>query len=115
MYRLRNSINAVCFFITLTTSLWAQHHVNFTHLSPSLNNKAINVGKTIQDASGNIWMVQGGDVYMYDGYSYKMIDNPVIFPKSEQHESIKQILIDDFKNIWLLSDEIGRASCRERV
>lgn len=104
MYRLRNSINAVCFFITLTTSLWAQHHVNFTQLSPSLNNKAINVSKTIQDASGNIWMVQGGDVYMYDGYSYKMIDNPVIFPKSEQHESIKQILIDDFKNIWLLSD-----------
>ena len=104
MFKLKHYPIAFCFFIILNASLRAQHHVNFTNLSPSSDNRAINVSKTIQDAFGNIWMVQKGDLYIYNGYNYKLIDNKTIFPHSEQYQSIRDIIIDDLKNIWIISD-----------
>lgn len=92
-------------FLLLVISTQAQHHVNFTHLAPSSDNKAIVVRKVIQDTFGNIWMVQRGDIYIYDGYNYRLINNAKIFPNSQLHESIKDIFRDDFENIWILSTE----------
>ncbi|RXJ49918.1 ATP-binding protein [Gelidibacter gilvus] len=103
MYSLKPYLLTLCLFIATVTSALAQHHVNFTHLAPTTDNRAITVNKTIQDAFGNIWMVDKGDIYIYDGYNYRHISNQNIFPNSKDYESIKDILIDDFKNIWLIS------------
>jgi len=92
------------FFIGLSTLLQAQQHVNFTHLSPVIDNKLIPVSKTIQDAKGNIWMVQNGDIYTYDGYNYKFIPNRKIFQNVDNYTSIKDIILDEAKNIWLVSE-----------
>ncbi|MGC1631151.1 MAG: two-component regulator propeller domain-containing protein, partial [Gelidibacter sp.] len=104
MFKLKQHPITLCFFIAFITSALAQHHVNFTHLSPSSDNRSITVSKTIQDVFGNIWMVQKGDLYLYDGYNYKFIDNQTIFPNAIDYQSIKDILIDDLKNIWVVSD-----------
>ncbi|MEO5787984.1 two-component regulator propeller domain-containing protein, partial [Gelidibacter sp.] len=104
MFKLKQYPITLCFFLAFITATIAQHHVNFTHLSPSSDNRSIAVSKTIQDVFGNIWMVQKGDLYLYDGYNYKFIDNQTIFPNAEEYQSIKDILIDDLKNIWVVSD-----------
>ena len=104
MYRLKFHHILFAFFISITTTVLAQHHVNFTHLSPTSDNRSISVSKTIQDAFGNIWMVRKGDIYVYDGYNYKIIDNQNIFPKAERYESIEDLFIDDLKTIWLISE-----------
>ncbi|MCL8007077.1 response regulator [Gelidibacter japonicus] len=105
MYSLKPHSFTFFLFLLLVISTQAQHHVNFTHLAPSSDNKAIVVSKIIQDTFGNIWMVQRGDIYIYDGYNYRLINNAQIFPNSQLHESIKDIFRDDFENIWLLSTE----------
>lgn len=105
MYSLKPHSFTFFLFLLLVISTQAQHHVNFTHLAPSSDNKAIVVSKIIQDTFGNIWMVQRGDIYIYDGYNYRLINNAQIFPNSQPHESIKDIFRDDFENIWLLSTE----------
>lgn len=105
MYSLKPHSFTFFLFLLLVISTQAQHHVNFTHLAPSSDNKAIVVSKIIQDTFGNIWMVQRGDIYIYDGYNYRLINNAKIFPNSQLHESIKDIFRDDFENIWLLSTE----------
>jgi len=105
MYSLKPHSFILFLFLILVISTRAQHHVNFTHLAPSSDNKTIFVSKTIQDSFGNIWMVQRGDIYIYDGYNYKLVNNAQIFPNSPNYESIKDILRDDFQNIWILSTE----------
>lgn len=105
MYSLKPHSFTFFLFLLLVISTQAQHHVNFTHLAPSSDNKAIVVSKIIQDTFGNIWMVQRGDIYIYDGYNYRLINNAKIFPNSQLYESIKDIFRDDFENIWLLSTE----------
>lgn len=94
----------LCFLIGLSTLAIAQHHVNFTHLSPSSDNRDIVVSKTIQDGFGNIWMVQKGDIYRYDGYNYRVIDNQTIFPNAVKRVNIKSIIIDALKTIWIVSE-----------
>ncbi|HUH27672.1 ligand-binding sensor domain-containing protein [Gelidibacter sp.] len=103
MHSLKPYLLTFCICIALVTAALGQHHVNFTHLAPSSDNRAITVTKTIQDASGNIWMVDKGDIYIYDGYNYRRINNQTIFPNSQDYVPIKDILIDDFKNIWVIS------------
>ena len=103
MNRLKYYFFILCFFLGLTTPILAQHHVNFSQLSPSSDNRSIAVTKTIQDKFGNIWMVQNGDIYVYDGYNYKLIPNQKIFPSATGYESIKDVIVDDLKNIWVIS------------
>ncbi|WP_299396663.1 ATP-binding protein [uncultured Gelidibacter sp.] len=103
MSKLKDVLIIVYFLIGLTTLSFAQNHINFIHLSPSIDNKAIAVSKTIQDDSGKIWMVQRGDIYTYDGYNYKLIPNKKIFPNADGANLIKDIIRDDFKNIWIIS------------
>lgn len=103
MFNLKHYLFTSCFLIFSFIPVQSQDHVNFTHLTPSSDNRAIAVNKTIQDASGNIWMVQSGDIYVYDGYNFRLITNSTIFPNSRDYETIKDILIDDFKKIWLVS------------
>ncbi|MBO3098726.1 hybrid sensor histidine kinase/response regulator transcription factor [Gelidibacter pelagius] len=105
MNSLKHYFFTLCFFLAFIISSQAQHHVNFTHLAPSSDNRSIIVSKTIQDTFGNIWMVQKGDIYIYDGYNYRFINNANIFPNSHDYETIKNIIVDDFKNIWLISQE----------
>jgi hypothetical protein len=104
MFRLKIFALFFCLFVGLSTLLQAQQHVNFIHLSPMVDNKLILVSKTIQDAIGNIWMVKNGDIYLYDGYNYKFIPNHKIFPNTANYASIKDIILDETKNIWLVSD-----------
>lgn len=104
MYSLKHYFFAFCLFASLIHAR-AQNHVNFTHLAPSSDNRFIAVNKTVQDAFGNIWMVQKGDIYIYDGYNYRIVNNKDIFPNTERYESIKNIILDEFKNIWLTSTE----------
>lgn len=92
------------FSIGITNLTHAQHHLNFTQLSPSYSNRPINVTKTIQDANGNIWMVQKGEIFIYDGYNYKLLPNNKIFPNADQYEIIQDIIIDTNKTIWILSE-----------
>lgn len=90
-------------FLSWATASVGQHHVNFTHLTPSSDNRTIAVSQTIQDTFGNIWMVHRGDIYIYDGYNYKLINNQNIFPNAQGYESIKDIVKDDFNNLWIRS------------
>lgn len=96
----------ILFFFVVGVSIMtqAQHHSNFAQLSPTFNNRPIAVTKTIQDANGNIWMVQKGDIYIYDGYNYKLVPNQKIFPNAEHYETIKSLIIDANKTIWILSE-----------
>lgn len=103
MYRLNTYFIIFFLFIGFTTSTLAQQHTNFSHLSPTSDNRSIAVSKTIQDAYGTIWMVQRGDIYTYDGYNYTLIPNHKIFPDADTYQSIKDIITDDFQNIWLVS------------
>ncbi len=104
MYRLLLSALICSVFFGFHTTAIAQHHSNFAHLSPTFDNRPIVVSKTIQDAIGNIWMVQKGDIYVYDGYNYRPIANKKIFPNSERYELIKDIIIDANKTIWIISE-----------
>lgn len=95
-----------CFLIALMSCpLLGQHHVNFTQFSPSTDNRSIVVSRTVQDAFGNIWLIQNSDIYIYDGYNYKHIDNKTIFPESKTYQTIKDAIVDDFKNIWITSSQ----------
>ncbi|MBA6154789.1 two-component regulator propeller domain-containing protein [Gelidibacter maritimus] len=105
MYSLKTHPFTFILILAFVISAGAQHHVNFTHLAPSSENRAIAVNKIIQDTFGNIWMVQREGIYIYDGYSYSHINNDIIFPTAQRYESIKDILRDDSGNIWLLSTE----------
>ncbi|TXD48182.1 ATP-binding protein [Polaribacter sp. IC073] len=103
MCKLKLQLLIVYCLIAFTSLTKAQQHVSFTHLSPSLDNRPIAISKSIQDAAGNIWMVQGGSIYKYDGYNYKLIPNQKIFPKSAVFSPINDIIIDDANDIWILS------------
>lgn len=102
MYVLKHFSILLCF---IGISSRSQNHTNFTHLSPISENKAIAVTKTVQDAFGLIWMVQNGDIYTYDGYNYILVHNQNIFPSAVSTQSIKDIISDDFKNIWVVSNQ----------
>ena len=104
MYRLTLQALTFGLVIVFSTNAVAQHHANFAHLSPTFDNRPIAVTKTIQDGFGNIWMVQKGDIYLYDGYNYKPIANKKIFPNSERYEAIKDIIIDAKRTIWITSE-----------
>lgn len=104
MYRMKFYPHILYLFVVLTTSVLGQHHVNFTHLSPSSNSRAITVNRTLQDGAGNIWMVQQGDLYIYDGYNYKKIDNQTIFPSTKQYQVIRNLIIDEMNHIWAVSN-----------
>jgi signal transduction histidine kinase/DNA-binding response OmpR family regulator/ligand-binding sensor domain-containing protein len=89
--------------------LFGQNQTNFNHLSPVLNNKVISIAQTEQDALGYMWMLFGNGVLKYDGYDYKLINNKTLFSKWQPTDIIKDIVSDDEKNIWLIS-ESGLAS-----
>ena len=97
-------INFLILFLGCLTMSWAQHHSTFVQLSPNYNNRPIVVSKTIQDSLGNIWMVQKGEIYIYDGYNYKLLDNQKLFPSAEHYEPIKDLLIDKNNTIYILSE-----------
>ncbi|GAA3553523.1 hybrid sensor histidine kinase/response regulator transcription factor [Snuella lapsa] len=80
-----------------------QNHTNFSHISPTLNNRDIRISKTIQDSIGNIWMAYGGGLLIYDGYRYKVISNNSLFPNRKSGDYVKDMVLDSSKNIWLLS------------
>ncbi|TDU43023.1 hypothetical protein BXY82_0428 [Gelidibacter sediminis] len=103
MSKLRDALLLINFLMVVTTVSFSQNHINFIHLSPSIDNKAIAVNKTIQDDSGKIWMIQGPDIYIYDGYNYKLISSRKIFPNAQGAHSIKDVIKDDFNNIWIIS------------
>ncbi|WP_027137597.1 hybrid sensor histidine kinase/response regulator transcription factor [Gaetbulibacter saemankumensis] len=81
----------------------AQSHINFTHRVPTYNDKPIIIHKTIQDHLGLIWMVTGGNILTYDGNNYNLIDNSTIFPDQKKYHIIEDLIIDNDKNIWILS------------
>ncbi|WP_242203048.1 hybrid sensor histidine kinase/response regulator transcription factor [Aestuariivivens insulae] len=101
-YKFYMFLAGVLLFALTTTG---QNHTNFSHISPTLNNREIRVTKTVQDISGNIWMKHGGGLLIYDGYRYKAIGNSTIFPQREPGDYIKDIALDNAKNIWLISQQ----------
>ncbi|TXE09147.1 response regulator [Gelidibacter salicanalis] len=103
MFKHKNVLIILCLTLGKIISVQSQNHINFIHISPSVDNKTIAVNKTIQDDFGKIWMIQKGDIYTYDGYAYKLIPNKNIFPTSVAYTSIKDIIRDESKNIWILS------------
>ncbi len=80
-----------------------QNHTVFKHLSPMLDNKPVAIASTTQDHLGNIWMVGGGGVLIYDGYGYKFIKSTTIFSTLKKNDGIEKIITDSNKNIWLIS------------
>ncbi|MBJ6367765.1 ATP-binding protein [Snuella sedimenti] len=95
-------LGAVVFFTLIVSG---QNHTNFSHISPTLNNRDIRVFKTLQDSIGNIWMAYGGGLLIYDGYRYKAISNNSIFPDRKSGDYLKDMVLDSSKNIWLLSHQ----------
>ncbi|TRX51204.1 response regulator [Fulvivirga sp. M361] len=85
--------------------LCCQNPSNFSHLSPSLDNRAINVSKTLQDSLGSIWMVCRPGILVYDGYNYVLIPNRTIFPNQKQNDVIEDIIADHKQNIWMTSKD----------
>ena len=91
-------------FILLCFSfLNGQNHTNFTQISRTLNNKSVRVFKTTHDQLGNIWMLSGNGILVYDGYNYKSIKSKVIFPNWKQNDVISDITNDNNKDIWITS------------
>jgi signal transduction histidine kinase/DNA-binding response OmpR family regulator/ligand-binding sensor domain-containing protein len=84
--------------------LYGQHQTNFNHISPVLNNKVISITQTEQDALGYMWMLFGNGILKYDGYDYKLIKNKTLFSKWQSTDIIKNIISDEEKNIWLISE-----------
>jgi len=69
-----------------------------------LDNVFVNVLKTTQGPLGNIWMVTGNRVMLYDGYNYSLIKGKTIFPNIKKNDVIKDIFTDADNNIWITSD-----------
>ncbi|MBJ7882130.1 hybrid sensor histidine kinase/response regulator transcription factor [Gelidibacter salicanalis] len=101
MHQLRDRWTIFYFFLGVMHLSLAQNHINFTHISPSSDNTPIAVTKTIQDNIGNIWMVQKGDIYVFDGYNYSLIPSKRIFPKADGAAIIKDMITDTSQNIYL--------------
>ncbi|WP_081997734.1 two-component regulator propeller domain-containing protein [Wocania ichthyoenteri] len=90
-------------FLCCSSFLFGQNHTNFNHISPILNNKLAWVSKTVQDPLGNIWILCGNGVLIYDGYNYKLIKNKTIFNEWKENDRIDNIITDYKKNIWVLT------------
>ena len=91
-------------FVLLSSSyLYGQNHTNIKQISPSLNNKTVRVFKTTHDQLGNIWMLSGNGILVYDGYDYKAIKSNVIFPNWKKNDVIRDIITDYNKDIWITS------------
>ena len=89
-------------FVLLSSSfLNGQNHTNFRQISPTLNNKNVRVFKTTDDQLGNIWMISGNGILVYDGYNYKLIKSEVIFPNLKPNDFIRDIITDYNKDIWM--------------
>lgn len=89
-------------FVLLSSSfLNGQNHTNFRQISPTLNNKNVRVFKTTDDQLGNIWMLSGNGILVYDGYNYKLIKSKVIFPNLKLNDFIRDIITDYNKDIWI--------------
>ncbi|MFT4534622.1 MAG: signal transduction histidine kinase/DNA-binding response OmpR family regulator [Saprospiraceae bacterium] len=91
--------------VTLCSSFsHGQNQTNFNHISPVLNNNVISITQTEQDALGYMWMLFGNGVLKYDGYDYKLIKNKTLFSKWQSTDKIKNIISDEEKNIWLITE-----------
>tara|TARA_B110000263_G_scaffold56829_1_gene48438 strand:+ start:11519 stop:15601 length:4083 start_codon:yes stop_codon:yes gene_type:complete len=91
-------------FVLLSSSfLYGQNHTNFKHISPTVNNKFVNVFKTTHDHLGNIWMLSEKGILVFNGYNYKSINIKDIFPNSNQSDAISDIINDYNKDIWITS------------
>jgi len=66
-----------------------------------LNNVFVDVFKTTQGPLGNIWMVSGSRIILYDGYNYNLIKGKTIFPKIKKNDGIKDITRDSHDNVWI--------------
>ncbi|MEE9364110.1 MAG: ATP-binding protein [Cellulophaga sp.] len=93
----------LCIFIACSYTLLGQNNKNFRHLSPRLDNGVVTVSNTIQDPIGNIWMVCGNGILVYDGYYYTLIKKSTIFPKIKYNDNIEDIITDADKNVWIIS------------
>ena len=95
------------------TFLYGQNPSNFNHFSPLLNNEYVSVTKTVQDSFGNIWMLCNFGVLKYDGYNYKLIKGKIIFNKWQQTDNIENIISDNEKNIWLITESglVSKYNC----
>lgn len=80
---------------------YAQKHINFTPLTPVVNNKPVFVSKTIQDKWGNIWMLCSDGILVYDGYNYKPLTNSSIFKRDG--ERARDMIADDKQDIYIIS------------
>ncbi|WMI65729.1 ATP-binding protein [Aestuariibaculum sp. YM273] len=99
---LTKKYNVLCVIFLITTYSYAQNHINFKPLTPTINNKSTTVSKTVQDELGNIWMLCSYGVLVYDGYNYKTIANNTIF--NNTGERITN-LVKDYKNdLWIISN-----------
>lgn len=92
------------FIIWCSAFLHGQNHTNFRHISPILNNNHVSISKTVQDRLGNIWMTSENNILLYDGYNYKLISNETIFPEWSYNDNIKDIIVDNNYDIWIISN-----------
>lgn len=88
-------------FICFSIFSFGQNDLNFKHIVPRHNNKDVFVSQTSQDSLGNIWMVSGGGILKYNGYSYDYTYKEDIFPGILAKDGIDNIIADHDKNIWI--------------
>ena len=90
-------------FLLNALKIHGQSRTNFIHLNHTVQNKSINIGKTIEDSQGYIWMQHHPGIKKYDGYNYINIGVNDIFRKPDKTDWISSINKDFKNNIWITS------------
>ncbi len=96
----KNKLLLILFFY-LTIFSFGQNDINFKHIVPQINNRNVFISQTTQDALGNIWMISGGGVLKYNGYSYHFISKEEIFTSISSEDGIDYFVADQDRNIWI--------------
>ncbi|MEC3908875.1 ATP-binding protein [Tamlana sp. 2201CG12-4] len=84
---------------------FGQNDINFKHITPRHNNRSVFVFNTAQDSLGNIWMTTAKGILKFNGYSYHLINNREIFPEIADRDGVDDIYADNYKNIWIKSEQ----------
>lgn len=90
------------YLLVSSIACFGQTSANFVHLTPMLNNDPIHISRVVQDSIGNMWMLNGGGIIVYDGYDYRLIKNNIIFPENNG-ATLRDIVTDKNKTVWCLS------------
>lgn len=92
-------------FLSLNPDILGQNKSNFTRLSVKTNGGKTRINQALEDDNKRIWMIDGQNIFIYDGYSYSSISLRSIYNGENKTDRLKKIIKDSDGNIWILTTQ----------